>query len=206
MLKLRVVLAAACVALAGAFAAEPPPTPTPARFSQALGAGERTSTGLARLNSDQIGALDALVRRDTTTRSHVRADPNAPARFSQRLTADERRVTGLDALPAEDLARLDAAVERLTQGTLARALLSPPVYLSRASRIEPRETKKEREIHGSFSLSYGWGSGGYSEKSGSMMLHMEDPDRGFSVSVGYSHTEYKGPGGRYIVDGPPFRP
>jgi hypothetical protein len=63
---------------------------------------------------------------------------------------------------------------------------------SPASRVTPTEAKKEREIHGSFSLSYGFGSGGYSEKTGSMVLTMDDPARRYSISVGYSESHIKG--------------
>ena len=89
------------------------------------------------------------------------------------------------------MARLDELVVRYQNARLARTLLAPPVYLSRASRVTPTEKKKEREIHGSFTLSYGFGSGGYSEKTGSMVLTMEDPDRGYSISVGYSESHIK---------------
>jgi hypothetical protein len=47
----------------------------------------------------------------------------------------------------------------------------------------------------------GWGSGGYSEKTGAMMLNYTDPARGFSVSVGYSESHVKGPG-TYIYRDP----
>ena len=56
----------------------------------------------------------------------------------------------------------------------------------------PTEAKKEREIHGSFSLSYGFGSGGYSEKTGSMVLTLDDPARRYSISIGYSESHIKG--------------
>jgi hypothetical protein len=89
--------------------------------------------------------------------------------------------------------------------------------VTRGTRIIPTERKKEREIHGSFSLSYGVGSGGYSEKSGSMVLTMEDPAKGYSVSVGYTETHTKGGVPYYLYRDPlydrsrpllddPFRP
>jgi len=95
-------------------------------------------------------------------------------------------------LTAAELARLDAAIDRHQNARLARALLAPPVFLARRNPIVPTERKKDRGIHGSFSLSYGVGSGGYSEKSGSMVLTLEDPAKGFSLSVGYSETHTKG--------------
>jgi hypothetical protein len=71
--------------------------------------------------------------------------------------------------------------------------------------VTPTERKKEREIHGAFSLSYGFGSGGYSEKTGSMVLNLEDPDRGYSITVGYSESHVKG-GHPYIYRDPFYDP
>ena len=203
MRKFWSLLCAASLAAAGAIAAEGPALQ---RFSQSVSETERTPTGLHRLDSDQIAVLDVMVRRDTAARSQVRADPDAPALFSQRLTTDERRLAGLTLLAPAELALLDAAVARFTNASLARTLLAPPVYISRTGRVEPAETKKEREIHGSYSLSYGWGKGGYSEKSGSMFLTLDDPEHRYSLSFGYTETHIKGPDGVRYVEGPPLRP
>lgn len=178
------------------------------RFSATLGAADRSAAGLAKLTSDQVAVIDALVRRDTGARSSVSSSSNAEgadkkevaATFSQRLTENERRTAGLPALSALELAQLDGFVERYQAAKLARSLLSPPAYLSPRPRVTPTEKKQEREIHGSFSLSYGFGSGGYSEKTGSMVLTMEDPARGYSISVGYSESHIKG--GHYIYRDP----
>jgi hypothetical protein len=180
---------------------------TESRFSQVLSTAERAEIGLDRFTSDQVAVLDALVRRDINAKSGGRAE-NQPAIFSQRLTPDERRNAGLNILTPSELARLDALVERHAAARLARTLLAPPIYISRAQRLDPDKTKKpaEREIHGSFSLSYGFGSGGYSEKTGSMVLRMEDPEHHYSISVGYSESQIKGPGGYlYRGDAYPYR-
>ena len=177
------------------------------RFSQSLSTAERTEVGLEKLSSDNLGVLDALVRRDTVAQGSTRAAPGTAATFSQRLSPDERRNAGFNLLSAEQLTRLDALVSRQQSAHLARTLLSPPVYISRGRIEEPTEKKKAREIHGTYSLSYGWGSGGYSEKSGSMVMTMEDPEKHFSISIGYSETHIKGPNSdRYIEQGPPLRP
>ena len=76
------------------------------------------------------------------------------------------------------------------------------MYLARPGKIEAREQKRERELHGTFSLSYGWGKGGYSEKTGAMTVTMEDPDKGLAVSVGYSETHLKGPSGVRLIEPP----
>lgn len=185
------------------------------RFSQGLSIAERTEIGINRLSTDQVAVLDALVRRDVAARSSTTAAPGAPASFSQRLTADERRNAGLTLLTATELPRLDAIVERHQAGGLARALLAPPIFAAPGSRLMAAETKKEkgREIHGSFSLSYGMGKGGYSERSGGMVLTMDDPERRYSVTLSYSETHIKSPNGYYdygyrgddIYRGDPYR-
>ncbi len=188
------------------------------RFSATLGAADRTASGFAKLTSDQVAVIDALVRRDTVSRGGTPAPTGEKVAtvFSQRITAGERTTAGLPTLSATELAQLDAFVERHQAAKLARTLLAPPSYVARNSRMTPTEKKKEREIHGSFSLSYGMGSGGYSEKSGAMVLTMEDPARGLSISFGYSETHVKGGYGVYrdpFYDSPrhlspddPFRP
>lgn len=188
------------------------------RFSATLGTAERTASGLAKLTSDQVAVIDAFVRRDTTSRGSAQppTGEKAAAPFSQRISAEERKTAGLPTLAATEVAQLDALVERHQTARLARTLLAPPLYLARNARVTPTEKKKEREIHGSFSLSYGMGSGGYSEKAGSMVLTMEDPARGYSISVGYRESHVKGGYGVYrdpsydysrgLTPDDPFRP
>lgn len=162
------------------------------RFSQTLSADERAAAGLTRLTSDEVAVIDAFTRRDTSSRGAAASDDAAAPTFSQRLTARERETAGLNKLPSAERAALDRFVERYQGGQLARTLLAPPTFLSRTPRPRETELKKEREIHGSFSLSYGVGSGGYSEKSGSMVLTLEDPAKGYAISVGYTETHTKG--------------
>ena len=159
------------------------------RFSNTLNADERTASGLTKLSSDEVAVIDALVRRDTARAGA--ANPSAPT-FSGRLTAGERETAGLKKLTDEELPQLDSFIARYQGAKLARALLAPPTYLARHSRGAPTEAKQERQIHGSFSLSYGFGSGGYSEKTGSMMLTLDDPARRYSISIGYSESHVKG--------------
>ena len=173
------------------------------RFSQSLKAEDRAEAGLTRLSSDEIAVIDALVRRDTGTRAGTAAGDQTPVSFSQRLSVSERGAAGLAKLNATELPKLDAFVARHQSARLARSLLAPPTYVTRPSRVTPTEKKKERQIHGSYSLSFGMGSGGYSEKSGSMMLTLDDPERGFSISVGYTETHTKG---GYIYRDPFYDP
>ena len=163
-----------------------------ARFSQLLVATESAESGVARLSSDQVAVLDALVRRDIAAQLNPRRnEPPLAARFSQRLTDDERRNAGFAALAAPELERLDVLVGKHATATLARTLLAPPVFVPAGIRLRSAELRTAPEIHGSFSLSYGVGKG-FSERTGAMTLNYEDPARGFSVMVGYSETHSKG--------------
>ncbi len=182
------------------------------RFSRAVEPAERTAAGLDQLNSDQIAVLDALVRRDMAAQTRTNADPKAPADFSERLTANERELTGITLLKGEELARLNQLVARYASAATARSLLGPPTYAPRVSQIEPVERKDRKNLHGTFSLSYGWGSGGYSERSGSMVVNYDDPAGRYSVTIGYRETHVKGgPGygvyrdGEVLPDGVPYR-
>lgn len=197
------------------------------RFTRSLTPAERAESGVDKLSSDEAAVLDALVRRDTASRvstSSVRppqsnADKKAPAdgdpamlveppsapRFSERLTADERRIAGFNHLSVEQTTRLNALIERHASASVARALLSPPSFVSRGGQVQPLEKNDDRKnIHGSYSLSFGWGKGGYSERSGSMMMTYDDPAGRYSVTIGYTETHVKGGPGVYI-EGPPYR-
>ncbi len=178
------LLAAALTLISGASGAS---APGGVRFSQSLNATDKTASGLDRLTSDEVAVIDALVRRDTTARNG-----ESPARFSQRLTEQEQKIAGFDTLSAGELPRLDAMIERYHSAKLARTLLAPPTYLSRHARMQPENAKPEKNVHGSFSLSYGFGKGGYSEKTGSMVVHIDDPKRRFSISIGYTESHVKG--------------
>jgi hypothetical protein len=194
------------------------------RFSQLLKSEERSAAGLHRLDSDQLAVLDALVRRDTgrlsnptTSATSGDAEP-APATFSGRLTANERRIAGLASLTEAELPKLNAFVERYQNARMARTLLGPmSIHPRSPPRPSETELKPERKIHGSFSLSYGWGKGGYSEKTGSMVLNYDDPEGRYSVTFGYTESHVKGPQvyrdpyydplrGGVLREQPPFRP
>jgi hypothetical protein len=165
------------------------------RFSATLGSEDKATAGVSRLSSDQVAVLDALVRRDTAKRAEAPAPKTAaeapPAEFSRRLTADERRNAGFEALSPEQGDKLDALIERFQTARLARTFLAPPAYLAPPRRVVTTERKEERRVHGSFTLSYGFGKGGYEEKTGSMVVHFEDPDRGLTLSVGYAESHIK---------------
>jgi hypothetical protein len=164
------------------------------RFSQALAISERAEIGFNRLSSDQVAVLDALVRRDLAAKSASRSRDAVPApRFSQRITAEERATAGLAIFSERELSRLDELVEQHDSSVLARELLAPPTYYPVGLRPLPRETKSTPEVHGSFTLGYAFGKGGYSEKFGGVNLNYEDPVHHFAVEFSYSESHIKGP-------------
>jgi hypothetical protein len=158
-----------------------------ARFSQVLTAEQRAATGLDQFTSDQLAVLDALVRHDDAYAMPSTVAHPRPARFSQRLNADERRNAGLVRLSPDQLARLDALVEQ-------RVPLRVPVVVPAASATAPVvEVERVRpQIHGSVTLGMGWGSGGYSEMGGSMVVDYYDPAHNLDVMMGYSEVHTKG--------------
>lgn len=165
------------------------------RFSQSLGPTERAATGVERLNSDQLAILDALVRREVASRLDADTETGkSPGRFSARLTTGERTNTGLATLTPDQLARLDTAVQRHSAGDLARTLLAPPVFVShRTAARSTRDAQKGLDVHGSVTLSYGWGNG-YNVKSGSMIVNMTDPAQRYSITLGYGESHISGDG------------
>ena len=172
------------------------------RFSTWLGAEEKADAGLARLDADRLAVIDALVRRDSSRP----AAAGTPADFSARLTTDERRTAGLDTLTPAERGSLDAAVARHQAARAARSLQAPLVLASPRGRITTEERRPERGMHGAFSLSYTFGRGGYSERTGSILLTHDDPASGLSVSIGYTETHAKGPAPYYLARDPFMTP
>lgn len=182
---LSVSLAVASVAAAG----------NPSRFSQSLSPAQQAEVGLEQLNGDQIAILDALVRRDAEGKGAVAPAAVAPARFSERLSADELRNSGLVSLNTTQRQRLDGAVQQYAHPELAVGTASP--LRSDLSGLSTKTLSRPPEIHGSFTLMYGVGSHGYSERGGAMELSYEDPSKGLAVGVGYSELHTKGGDGFY---------
>lgn len=179
----------------------------PLRISQSVTPTERAAIGLDRFSSDQIAVLDALYRRDLIAQSAPRrADaPATPARFSERLTLDEQRTAGLLLLNNDELAQLDAAAARAGTATLARTLLAQPTFVPVSMRARVAEVavrNKLPEIHGSFTLGMGFGSGGYSERFGGITLNYEDPAHNLAISFSYSESHVKGGSGNYVLRDP----
>ena len=165
------------------------------RFSGSVVVAERPGMGIERLSSDQLAVLDALVRREAeVARSESEPAAGTPKAFSRRLTDAERRNAGLHHLSPEELKRLDAAVARFELRDRTQHLLTPPIFVSHRSAARTVDRRREAEVHGSITLSYGWG-GGYSTKSGSMVVNVADPNRRYSVTIGYGENHVSGPPG-----------
>lgn len=163
------------------------------RFSQTLTAEQRTVTGVEQLNSDQVAALDALVRlnlnqaaadaqkaeraKSTAAEPATTPAPTQPVAFSQWLSPDQRRAAGFEALSAEQQAQIDALVAAQTPGA--------PLYEPAAPKpVEAVEFFPNRfEVHGEVGLSLGFGSGGYNSRAAWVTSSLLDTKTGTEVSV-----------------------
>ena len=162
------------------------------RLSRTLIPDEFAAAGLTQLSSDQIAILDALVRPDIADATRATRTKEArAARFSERLTADERKNSGLAELAPEQLTQLDNFVARLSSPESGGNGQFVSRDTGRTDVFTARSLRRAPEIHGSISLMYGAGSGGYSERGGAMTLSYEDPS-GLSVEVGYAEVHSKG--------------
>jgi hypothetical protein len=171
-------------------------------FSKSVTADETASAGLAQLSSDQLGALDALVRRDLALAANTPPAAPRPARFSARLSESERRSAGLTLLTAAKLEQLDTLVKRFASAP-PPPLTSPSATVGDKTEANGPQTvswRRKPEIHGMVSLMYGVGSHGYSERGGATVLTYDDPNRNFSVAVGYSQFRTTGDFLRYGYD------
>lgn len=197
-MRTRTLLALTCALFASAlFAAET------TRFSQALSAEQRTTAGIDRLNSDQLAALDALVRLNVNQAAAdalkaERAKKSAPATetaattpasFSHSLSVDQRRAAGLDTLTAEQQTAVDALVA-------AQSTPAPRYEPGAPKPVEAVEFFPNRfEVHGELGLSLGTGSGGYSSRAGWLTTTLLDTKTGtqFGVTVATGQEKWKSP-------------
>jgi hypothetical protein len=185
-MKLWILLTCGLLAAAVASGA-----PADSRFSQGLTEAERGAAGINALSSDQVAALNALVRRAAEAALDASAAP-APT-FSQGLLPDEFHAAGLEQLSHAQLTQLDRLVGAQLKAPAAPsvAVLSP----GPAGAGSPVPTETERippEIHGMVSLGYGWGGGG-SERSMETALSYVDPTHHFAVTLDYADLSGKSP-------------
>lgn len=195
----HVLLFSLCVFASSAFAAES------RRFSQTLSAEQRAATGVERLGSDQVAAVDALVRlnlnqvaaeaqkaeRAKTGTSPApaaeTATPAEPAPFSQWLSVDQRRAAGYETLSAAEQEQIDLLVATQTPG-------APRYEPAASATVQAVEFFPNRfEMHGEFGLSFGFGSGGYNSRAAWVTSSMLDTKTGteFSVTVASGREKWK---------------
>ena len=170
-------------------------------FSKSVTADETASAGLAQLSSDQLSALDALVRRDLALAANTPPAAARPARFSARLSESERRSAGLTLLTAAKLEQLDTLVKRFASAP-PPPLTSPSATVGDKTEANGPQTvswRRKPEIHGMMALMYGVGSHGYSERGGATGfgsvpvddLHLEPTD--VDISTGHGAHVVRGP-------------
>ena len=183
----RSVLALTCALLASTLGAAENP-----RFSQSLSVEQRATTGLAQLTSDQLAALDALVRLDQAQRTadSQKAEPaTPPTAFSQSLSGDQRRAAGLELLTAEQQTAVDLLVA-------AQAAPSPRHELAALRPVDAVKFFPNRfEVHGEVGFSFGGGSGGYSSRAAWLTTSLLDAKTGteFAVTVATGREKWKRP-------------
>jgi len=162
-------------------------------FSATLSAEAKTSSGLARLTPTELAVLDRVVA-DEVALARQQNMTEFSENFIARRSPEERQQAGLDRLTPEQQARLNDLV--------AAALASRPKPKERP-RLKEGEIlapPKPAEIHGSVTLSYGWG-GGRSIRGESLWLDYYDPETRLEIDVGISNYSGNGFGG-YYPDGP----
>jgi hypothetical protein len=202
-MRTRSFIALTCALLSAAlFAADAP------RFSQSLTAEQRTATGIDRLNSDQLAALDALVRlnRNQTAAAELKAE-RAKA-VTQKKVADtapsateSTPVAATTEPAAQPIAfsqslsadqRHAAGIDQLTAeqqsaiNAIVAAQASPlPTYRpALASSPEAVQFFPNRfEVHGQFGFSLGAGSGGYSSRAAWLNTTLLDTKTGTEIGV-----------------------
>lgn len=159
-----------------------------ARFSQTLVPETRNAAGMAKLTSDEIAVLDALVRRDAT---QVASQASSAPTFSQRLTVDEYRAAGLGRLTAPELVHLDAAVaSREADPAAPTAVLSSPGMRVTAADVRDSAPWKP-EVHGEVFIEFGGGRG-FSTRGGGVTLTIDDPTHRSTLSLGYAEWRARG--------------
>jgi hypothetical protein len=202
-MRTRSFIALTCALLSAAlFAADAP------RFSQSLTAEQRTATGIDRLDSDQLAALDALVRlsRNQTAAAALKAErakadsqkqsapatpaATAPTAVATAAAPEPQPVAFSQSLSADQ--RRAAGLDQLTAeqqsaiDTLV-AVQAPalPTYRpALASSPEAVQFFPNRfEVHGQVGFSFGAGSGGYSSRAAWLNTTLLDTKTGTEIGV-----------------------
>jgi hypothetical protein len=144
-------------------------------FTTLLPADVQAAAGLTRLTTAERTALDQFVAAEL---AWVRAGGGRElaGTFVSRRTPPERQQAGLDRLSPAELARLDELV------AAAQTARPAPKERPRLHDDDVINVRKA-ELHGSASLTYGWGGGGHFQAA-SFNVNYFDPATGLGLSVG----------------------
>jgi hypothetical protein len=163
-------------------------------FSATLSSEQREVAGLNGLDETERAALDQLVADDVSVARREQLTMLDDT-FLARRDAVARKQAGLDRLTPAQLAKLNELV--------AAAIAARPTPKARPRLKESDVVVKRRgEIHGSVTLSYGWGAGGRDFRAGSLWLDYYDPESRIGIGVGITSIEG---GGYYGFRPGPYR-
>jgi hypothetical protein len=156
-------------------------------FASRLSDEERRASGVAKLTDEQVATLNNLVEREV----RLARQGNVPAfasEFSLRRSAPERAKAGIDKLTPDERAKLDSLVAAAIAARPVEAVLETPRSHAEAVRgVAPKPI-----VHGHVSFTVGTAGNGRNFYGGSVYVEQTDPQKGYSIGVGYS--EYRGKG------------
>ncbi|HTL67450.1 MAG TPA: hypothetical protein VL200_07305 [Lacunisphaera sp.] len=147
-------------------------------FSTTLTPGQLAASGLARLSVEERAALDRIVAAEMDE-SRIEAGVVLTGTFASRRSDAEMKATGLDRLKPDELASLN---ELIAASSLVRL---QPRERPRLRSDDVVSAHRKPEVHGSLSLSYGWGGGG-TMRGADLWLDYSLPDLGLHLGVGLS--------------------
>jgi hypothetical protein len=185
MIRALVILAAFSAAIAAR---------AEVQFTQNLSPAEWKEAGFARLSTDQMTALDALIQRDVDAARQGDVVGFAKS-FTERRTPDEWRRGGIDHLTPAERVKLDAIVAAAIATRPAVAFIPRPAAAGAAKEI--KTAPRPWEVHGQVSMFVGAGSGGRSFYGGDFDVWATDPTHRITVGVGASEIRGKGFGYGY---------
>ncbi len=154
-------------------------------FVATVPSDQQLAAGLTGLSVSERQALDQLVAVELDLARHGGSGELAGT-FSSRRSQPELKSTGLDRLTPPELAKLDELV------AAALAARPKPKERPRIRDSDVFNPAPKPEIHGSFSLTYGRGSGGRSFHGSSFEVNYFDPAKGFGLYVGVANISGKG--------------
>jgi hypothetical protein len=190
-LFLRVALLGGYLAVAAALSGA-----TGGGFSSTLSDDQRSSAGLSTLTAEQRSALDVLVAGEIA-QARKEGGMVSSSTFVSRQSVEQRNQAGLDHLTPDQLTRLNELV--------ASVVSSGP-----KPRIRPRLKDDEiirpqkPEIHGSASLTLGWGRNGGNFRASSLWVDYFDPNTGLGLGIGVETFKGKGFYNYYPRYGSPY--